>query len=496
MAATEAHEPATRTADLERQVIGHIRRLLEDERLRIDTRQGSRPLVTYRLHVEEHDDSAEWRGAVAEAGGDAPAASPRSPGLDVALLRRKWVVFAEVAGRLYVKVMSPLRAIARGEPGRPVTAAEVRRVADEASAGLRGTPSTVVVASTSGLTPEARELAERRAGRTLILLEPNGVGGWRVYGPNETRALAELFDPEPEASKRVRVRAYARARAGELTTGGALSADRVVGATMLPLQLVEDELRAVVQEEAGWGSRRLDGRLVLFRPGATTAQDGGEAAGGEVQGEEPLAARVRSLLARKGETEKKIAYLSERRAALGQHRDRVYEDLAALEVQETRLRDDFHGAPGAMARRRVTAQVLRTREESGRRRDLLGTLNDQIAVIGTHLQQLERARTGTSTGLAPAETIVSDALAAERSLAEAQALFDMPSGSEPLTPEPSEAEAAVIAELESEPGITPAKLSPADDVPTRVSTRPAMGSSPLRLVGMPRRPRNGRTDPE
>jgi hypothetical protein len=268
---------------------------------------------------------------------------------------------------------------------------------------------------------------------------------------------------------------------------------------MLPLQLVEDELRALTLEDAGWGSRRLDGRLVLFRPAATTTTSPpGESR--EIMAvpsvEQPLAARVRSLFARKGETEKKIAYLSERRAALGRHRDRVYEDLAALEVQESRFRDEFHAAPGAMGRRRVATRVLRTREETGRRRELLGTLNDQIAVLGTHLQQLERARTGTSTDLAPAETIVSDALHAERSLAEAQAMFDMPSGSEPLTPEPSEAEAAVIAELEATPGLPPAKPSVPDGVTTRVSTRPAMGSSPLRLVGMPRRPRNNRTDPQ
>ena len=55
----------------------------------------------------------------------------------------------------------------------------------------------------------------------------------------------------------------------------------------------------------------------------------------------PFLERVKSLFGKSGNDEKKIAFLSERRAALSQQQDRIYEDLGKLEGKEAELRQQF-----------------------------------------------------------------------------------------------------------------------------------------------------------
>ena len=77
----------------------------------------------------------------------------------------------------------------------------------------------------------------------------------------------------------------------------------------------------------------------------------------------PLFDSLRALFGRKGENEKKIEFLSERRAALSQQRDRAYEEMGALEEQEAALRQQFKEATGAITKRRVTSQLLQVRKD-------------------------------------------------------------------------------------------------------------------------------------
>lgn len=442
----------------EKQVLEHIRRMLEDDRLRIDTTQGSRSVTAFRPHIEEGDNLAELRQLLVEAGTpdrELERTYPQGRSLDVQLQRRKWFFFAETTGRLHVKVMSPVRALARGEAVRPMTVPEVQAALKEANAGMGGgrggIPTTVVLASTSGFTPEARDLADRRMERTVILLEPNGAGGWRVHGPNETRSLVELFDPEADAQKRQRVREYIRSR--EIDLGGSgIAADKIAGATMLPAQVVESELKSLAKETPGLAARRLDGRLVLFRQGATLEQPGSQ--------EPAMIDRIKSLFGRGGETEKKIAFLSERRAALGQQRDRLYEELSAFELKESQLREEFKGATGALGKKRITSQMLQVRKDAERRQQLLTVLNQQISVVGVHLHNLELTRTGASQGLPSSDEIAEDAAKAEQVLAELQANTELAEGvGGGLSTGLSDEEAALMAELEAEMGTSPAKVA-------------------------------------
>ena len=135
----------------------------------------------------------------------------------------------------------------------------------------------------------------------------------------------------------------------------------------------------------------------------------------------PLIERVKALFARKGDSEKKIAFLSERRAALSMQRDRAYEDMTTLEQQETLLKEQFKNAAGAIGKRRITGQMLQLRKDLERRQQLLSVLNQQINVVSTHLHNLELVQQGQTAKLPDNEEVASDAAKAEEMLAQLEA---------------------------------------------------------------------------
>ncbi len=490
MPGTEPQSEPQKHLELEEQVVKHVRRLLEDDRLRVDTRQGLRAATGYRLHVEASDDLAALRSLLADAGTadrSVETKYPKSASLDVALLRRKWFVFAETVGQIHLRVLAPAKALVGGETPRPTTTSEVTKVLQ--SLHDPRMPSTIVIASTSGFVPEARDLAERRTDRTVILLEPNGAGGWRVHGPAETRSIVDLFDPEAEEEKRRRVQDFVRARETDLGSSG-LAADRVASSTMLPSQLVEAELKALAKENPGWAARRLDGRLVLFRSGAALQPASSQ--------EPAMIDRIKSLFARKGDTEKKIAYLSERRAALGQQRDRLYEELSSFESKETTLKNEFKTASAALGKRRITSQLLQVRKDAERRQQLLTVLNQQVSVVGVHLHNLELARTGTSQGLPSSDEIAEDAAKAEQVLAELQASSELAEGVGSGLNGISDEETALLEELEADLAAERGTVPPMREPAARMQAQPASSmriGTPNPTIPAPPKPERNQPEP-
>ena len=139
----------------------------------------------------------------------------------------------------------------------------------------------------------------------------------------------------------------------------------------------------------------------------------------------PKIDKIKSLFNRRGETEKKIAFLSERRAALGQQRDRAYEEIADLETKDADLKGQFKDAPSELAKRRVTSQLLQLRKEIERRQQLLQVVNQQINVVSTHLHNLELVQQGEAAKLPDSEEMANDAAAAEEMLAGLQESGEM-----------------------------------------------------------------------
>lgn len=200
-------------------------------------------------------------------------------------------------------------------------------------------------------------------------------------------------------------------------SGSGLAADRIASQTQLSQTLVEVELKQYAKENPGLAAKRLDGKWVLFRQTAAPIGAGGL--------DMPLIDRMKALFARKGETEKKIAFLAERRTLLSQQRDRGYEEVGELEQREGDLRRQFTEAVGELPKRRITSQLLQLQKELQRRQQLQGVLNQQINVVATALHNLELVQQGKTAQLPDGEELAADAAAAEEMMAELQASSEL-----------------------------------------------------------------------
>jgi hypothetical protein len=406
----------SRFRTLEDNFILHVERLLTDPRVRLDTTRGRRPIVGFHRIVNKSDHSIDLRRLMSDMGKPDRQLESRMPQgkvIDVTMAERRFFFFRSPVGRLRAVCASPTKLLLSDEPARPLSGADVTKILAEQPPPLSHIPTTLVLLSTSGFTIDARESAERRTDRTVLLVEPNGAGGWSVHGPPETAALSDLFDPESDLDKRERVRTAIDAMKIDLEGSGA-AADKIADKTQLPLSLVESELKSFAKANAGLVAKRLDGRMVLFRQSAEPAS----AAGGSKMA---FIDNVKALFLGKGDNEKKIAFLAERRAALSQQRDRGYEDMGTLEKREAELRAEFNAATGDLSRRRVTSQLLQLRKDIERRQQLLSVLNQQINVVGTHLHNLQLVQQGSHASLPDSDELATDAAAAEDVLAKLEA---------------------------------------------------------------------------
>jgi TolA-binding protein len=379
---------------------------------------GRKSIVTLNRDVRFGDRGVDLKRLMQQLGKPDRQLESKMPvgrSMDVGLSRKKFWIFKSAMGRIRAMCVSPWESLISGGTPRPMSAADLNQMLATTPPPLPGIPVTLTIMSTSGFTPDARDAATKIKDRTIILVTPNDTGGWTVYTNPDAADIAQLFDPELDADKRARIRAEIDANRASLLSSG-LAADKLAAKLQLSPQLVESELKSYAKESPGLQVKRLDGRMVLFREGAAPMQ--ASAAGGSNM---PFIDHVKALFARKGEVEKKIAFLSERRTALSQQLDRGYEDMGVMESREAELRQQFKDAAGDLPRRRITSQLLQLRKDIERRQQLLSVLNQQINVVSTHLHNLELQRQGQSAKLPDSEEMAADAAAAEDVLAELQA---------------------------------------------------------------------------
>jgi hypothetical protein len=466
----------------------HARKLLDDDRLRVDTMRGRKPLALKRVKEGELD----LKRLMAEAGKRDRDLQDRMPvglKLEVEVLHKWLWVMRSVVARLRVLSVPPAQALLHGQPPSP-TGKEAVLAAMMGAGGQE--PVTTVLFSSRGFGAEARRMVQEQPGTATVLVEPNDAGGYNLYASEAARHLADLFDPELEDQKRQRVLDAIARQHGELT-GSGISADKLAKQAELPMPLVESALRSYAKEHAGCVAKKLDGRLVLFREGSILPQD---AAGGQSM---PMIDRIRSLFGGRGENEKKIAFLSERRTALSQQRDRAYEEISQLEGKDNELKEQFKNAGNELAKRRVTSQLLQLRKDMERRQQLLGVLNQQINVVSTHLHNLELVQQGTGAKLPNSEEMAEDAAKAEEMLADLEASGDLASsigvaGGMGMSDE----EQALYDELAAETGATQTVKEPAAGTSIAGASQTATGKTQLPPIPPTpeRQKERKRTEPE
>lgn len=484
----------SRHKDAEREAVRHLEALIAGEytdwnrRLSVDTRWGKQPMAALKRDVVRFDQQTDHKRLMVDAGKsdfDLQQRLPRGEIVDVSLVGRQlWLIPTKV-GHVRVISLPPARELVQGVPPAPLTTDELKRRLREVPPPTKAVgPMTTVVVSTSGFTAEARRLAEQTAHGVTVLMEPDTAGGWLVHAPDSHAELRKVLNPEDEGDKRRRVRDALQARNTDLITGG-INLARIAGELNLPETLVEQEARQYAKSASNLRVKKLDGRAVLYREGLS-----GDAAAAKGP---PMAMmdKLLGLFGKRGDVEKKVAYLSERRAALSQQRDGAIEEIAALEVKEGELREEFKDA-GKIARQRITAQLVQLRKDIARKQQLMQVLNQQINVVGTHLHNLELVKQGQTASLPNVEEIAEDAAKAEEVLADLQAgseLADSVASIElsGMSAEEQAVYAELMAEIEppKEPAAEGQRTPTAPAQPTAVKREPTTAAPAPRAEAEP-----------
>ncbi|MCG3136510.1 MAG: hypothetical protein HJJLKODD_00344 [Phycisphaerae bacterium] len=278
-------------------------------------------------------------------------------------------------------------------------------------------PHIIGVLSPSGFTAEAREWLPEMRDITLVLIEPGSHGGWQVIrrpGQEDPR-LRELFDPEDNDDKIERVANYVAEHRSELVTGG-LTVSQLVERLQLEPKVVEQGLRRLTTREPEYQLGQEAGELFLYRG---IADEGQERAGMS------MIDRIRQLFSREGDETRKINELAERRAALSQRRDRLYDEIAQLEKREADLMTQGRENQSQVVRRRIAAQVSQLRQDIARQNAAAAVLNKQINILSTNIHNLALIQQGQKAKLPTTEELTETAVAAEEMLESLNADADL-----------------------------------------------------------------------
>jgi len=115
--------------DSERKFIEHVREVLADDRLRLDTTAGRRSIKTTFVSVREGDPHAERGERVKRlmmelgvADRELQQKLPVGERIDVTLKMRNFWMFKKTVGELMVASVSPTRELIRGDAARPMDA--------------------------------------------------------------------------------------------------------------------------------------------------------------------------------------------------------------------------------------------------------------------------------------------------------------------------------------------------------------------------------------
>src|SRR5258707_4198129 len=127
----------------------HVERLLADERLRVDTTRGRRPVTTLFRSVETGDRGVELKRVMAEMGKpdrELQAKMPAGAWLEVTLAQKKLFFFKEVVGKVQVICISPFNALLAGETPAPMYKAAIQKLLTQLATHSRGSqiPATVL----------------------------------------------------------------------------------------------------------------------------------------------------------------------------------------------------------------------------------------------------------------------------------------------------------------------------------------------------------------
>ncbi len=418
-----------------------------------------------------HDDSDRLRALMAANRNydrELLKSLPANRRLTLLGFERRWWFGKRRTGVAIASVLSPLNHYVSSSD-RPAPPISLGELADHVN-GLVGdakVPHIIGVCSPSGFTEEARKARLDMNNTAVVLVEPDGHGGWRTTAAGDAvdPRLLKIFDPEGAKQKVDRVRRVIADRSADLLTGG-LSVSSVARAANLPEDVVRQGFDQVAATDPELRVSRKDGEFLLFRGAAPRALE---------RKSMNVIDRIRQLFSGEGDEAAKINLLAERRAALSQRRDRIYEDIGKLEQKDADLLAQGKAATSAVPRRRLAAQIAQLRKDIARQNTSAAMLNQQINIISTDIHNLTLIQQGQMAELPDTTELTEHAVEAEELLeslkadAELVGSLEMGTGAA-LT---SADELAILKEFEAD----------RDEAKVADSPRIAAAGSPQRATG-------------
>lgn len=330
-------------------------------------------------------------------------------------------------GAAIATVLAPLEHFAAGREG-PAPKVGLGELSEHVRrlTGNAKIKHLVGICSPSGFSDVVHESRLEFPNTTLVLIEPDGKGGWVVRSPDPDvdKRVLNLFDPEGDRHKIERAIRQIEEDSAALLTGS-LSVEQVVERTGLTRKLVSKAFEAYAQREPEVRVSRQDGQTLIYRSLSTSSP----MARKDKKGLSVLD-RLRQLFDRAGSDKDKVQALAERRAALAQRRDRIYDDIGKLEKREAELLEEGRATKSAVPRRRIAAQLAQLRKDIGRLNTTANMLNQQINIIATDIHNLTLIEQGELAELPDTETLTEHAVAAEEMLERLKVDADMVSSLE------------------------------------------------------------------
>ena len=341
---------------------------------------------------------------------------PQNRRVSIRGAERRFFFWKRETGVAVVSCLSPLEDILDGESGgRPIGLNEVAEHVRGLSLDAK-CPHLIGVCSTTGFTEEARNARHDYPNVMLVLVEPREGGGWRVTADDDVpKQVRELFDPESQEQKNDRVRAEIRERAADLLTGG-LSASSIATRLDLPKEVVARSLREIAKADP---ELRLSGSAkepLLYRGAPVATRE---------KSSMSFVNKIREMFSKEGDESAKINLLSERRAALAERRDRLYEDIGKLETKEADLLEQGRKSESQIVRRRLATQLAQLRKDIARSNTTTNMLNQQINIISTNIHNLTLIQQGQMASLPDSEELTENAVKAEEMLETLKADADL-----------------------------------------------------------------------
>ncbi|MEK6675858.1 MAG: hypothetical protein AABZ47_09410 [Planctomycetota bacterium] len=390
---------------------------------------------------------------------------------------RRWFFGKKRTGVAIASVLTPLNHFAASskEPPPPIGLGDlVHHI--RSLVGNGGVPQLVGVCSPTGFTEEAKAARLDLPHVTVVLVEPDGQGGWRTSAASESvdPRILRLFDPENAGQKVDRVRRVLEERSADLLTGG-VSLSAVAEELKLPKDVVRQALVQVSKSDPELRLSEKDGEVLLYR-GAATQREERKRMG--------VIERIRQLFSGEGDEVAKINLLAERRAALAQRRDRIYEDIGKLEKKETDLLSQGKAATSDVIKRRLAAQLAQFRKDLARQNTMAAMLNQQINILSTDIHNLTLIQQGQLAQLPDTTELTENAVKAEELLetlrADSELVSGLTTGLQEMTT--TDEEMAIFKEFETvqTPAVTaPSKApTPAQSVKSQPVTQKPLPAQP------------------